>query len=215
LLSKGSSGGVEYYHCGAKESSTNDKLSLVLLHGARFTKEDWKTGGLLDRFCSISSLSVLALDLDVSSTYKELIAVLEALTTQDKLIPKLPVALVTPSASGKTMSTWITATANNNNNNNDDDMTKYIRYWIPVAPGSVQSIPAETLKSTVSTQKNNSHHQISILAIYGDKDRGGKTVSELLGTAAGAKVVEIPGSHPCYLDSPDEFVQQIQTFLSL
>jgi len=30
-----------------------------------------------------------------------------------------------------------------------------------------------------------------------------------LGTLGGAKVLEIQGGHPCYLDSPDDFVAAI------
>lgn len=56
---------------------------------------------------------------------------------------------------------------------------------------------------------------LSILAIYGNRDKAGKVVSERLKSLAKAKLVELEGGHPCYLDSPDAFVQTVLEFLGM
>ena len=43
-------GGISYYHCKGA-SATKKEIPLVMLHGARFTKEDWKTSGILEDLC--------------------------------------------------------------------------------------------------------------------------------------------------------------------
>lgn len=207
--------GVKLYHCPppppssttttttSKESSS----SLVLLHGARFTKQDWTRPGLLDTFCSIPHLSTTALDLDTrTSDSSTLRKVLDELKAQS--LVRLPVSLVTPSASGYTITDWITTSYEQN----QSDLPLYVRRWIPVACPSVQGL------STVALQSNawrGNDDGVSVLAIYGDQDTLGKKVSEKLRNFANAMVVEIPGRHPCYLDSPQPFVTSIQHFLGL
>ncbi len=56
---------------------------------------------------------------------------------------------------------------------------------------------------------------LSILAVYGNRDKAGKVVSERLQSLAKAKIVELDGGHPCYLDSPDAFVRTVLEFLGV
>mmetsp|Transcript_29145 Transcript_29145/g.42996 ORF Transcript_29145/g.42996 Transcript_29145/m.42996 type:complete len:269 (+) Transcript_29145:320-1126(+) len=189
VVTEGSLGGLPYLHC----SSSSPSGSLVLLHGAKFKKEDWKTGDLLQSFCR--DFNVVALDLEVREGHVQLQNALKEVEKQ--LSIPLPVsALVTPSASGFTVVDWL------------DDMQKfsqYIQRWIPVAPPSVLKVDTTDLSRLKS---------IPILAIYGSEDQMGKKVSKRLGEISGAQVVEIPGSHPCYLDSPEEFIRHVQAFLA-
>lgn len=102
--------GISYFRC----APSNPKHEIVLLHGAKYHKEDWKT--VMVKICD--HYAVTAMDLSVRSQYEPLEAFLEQLTT-------LPVTLVTPSASGSTMVDWISRGAPN------------VASWIAVACPSV------------------------------------------------------------------------------
>jgi hypothetical protein len=172
--------GIDYYQCNNDGSA---KKHLVLLHGSKFTKEDWKTSGILQDFCSYPII-VSAIDLPVSAGYQELQQLLNDLA--------LPVTgLVTPSASGKTITDWIM-------NGPVEELPKYIDWWIPVASGSVHQLSTTQLQTLQS---------VKILSIYGDQDPNmGHDTSAKLQQWSNAVSVEIPGRHPCYLDSPKQFV---------
>jgi hypothetical protein len=187
-------GGVDYYHCSAER---DHKVDLVLLHGAAFTKENWKKSGILDKLCHVPKLSVTALDLNHRGNHKDLKNVLDGLRAK-AVIQGKPVPLVTPSASGYTIIDWITT-------GNIDDLVNYVGYWIPVASPSITSAKESDLEQLKG--------RIPILAIYGSKDKGGKAVSKRLESISSAKRVEIDGGHPCYLDSPDDFIKELLKFL--
>jgi hypothetical protein len=186
---EGISGSIPYLRCSASSPMTE----LVLLHGASFTKEVWRSKGLLEKLCS--HFSVMALDLGTSAGHKELKQALDAIKGDG--LCKLPVSIVTPSASGNTIVDWL---------GDMQDMKRYIGKWIPVASPAIAQGDKSQLEELGSW--------LPILAIYGDQDKGGKRLSNILGDLSKANVTEIPGRHPCYLDSPDLFVQYLQEFLS-
>jgi hypothetical protein len=189
--------GVDYYHCpGAGDDNV---LDLVLLHGAHFTKEDWKTSGILDELCRSPKLSVTALDLSSNASHEDLKKILDSLK-QSKIIQSKPVALVTPSASGYTIVDWISQST-------IESLVEYVAYWIPVASPSISRAPDTSLQGLKD--------RLPILAIYGSKDSKGKVVSEKLHTLSNAILIQIQGGHPCYLDSPDDFTRELLDFLSL
>jgi hypothetical protein len=177
---------IPYYHCSGSQQH------LVLLHGAKFTKEDWKTSGIFDKLCHYPGLSVTALDLPVSAGHQELIELLSAMQNEKHL--SVPVALVTPSASGKTVTDWIMT-------GKVSQLPTYVSKWIPVAAGSVSSATDEQVSSLSKT--------LPIFAIYGNRDKMGKKTTERLQSLAGAKTLELEGGHPCYLDSPAAFVAAV------
>lgn len=179
---------IPYYHCDGNGSH------LVLLHGSRFTKEDWKTSGIMDIFCEVTDLSVSAIDLPVSKDHEDLQKLLISMENANFLAR--PVTLVTPSASGKTMTDWI-------DHGNISEIQNFISTWIPVAAGSVGTLDDANL----DTLKKDS--SISILAIYGSRDAMGARVSTKLEEQAGASKLEIEGGHPCYLDSPKDFTDAV------
>jgi hypothetical protein len=189
VIVEGSSGGIPYLRC----SSSSQMTELVLLHGASFSKEIWRSKGMLAKICR--HFSVMALDLHTSAGHNELEQVLDAMK-EDGLC-KLPVSIVTPSASGNTIVDWLS---------DMQVMKRYIRKWIPVAS------PAIALGDKSQLQELGDW--LPILAIYGDRDKAGKRLSNILGDWSKANVTEIPGGHPCYLDSPDLFVQLLHDFLS-
>lgn len=194
--------GIPYYYCSTADGSSSlpvtSKTSLVLLHGAAFTKENWKSSGILDQLCSHGrDLSVAALDLPVSARHDSLRDVLIAL--EEKNVVSLPVAIVTPSASGLSVVDWV-------QNGNVDELPIHINPWIPVACGSVHSL---------SETEFTSLRAIDILAVYGDQDFSGNRTSHKLGDFSNAKLVELPGGHPVYLDSPNEFVKELLNYLQI
>jgi pimeloyl-ACP methyl ester carboxylesterase len=181
------SNGISYYHCNAMSEP-----AIVLLHGAAFTKEDWKTSGILQDFCG--QAHVLALDLSVKATSIELkelfLKELEALGFQ------LPVTtVITPSASGSAITEWIQTDVSTLGN--------YLQTWIPVASNSVQKLTPEEMQKI----------KIPVLAIYGDQDKSGQESMEMLRDHGGATLQELPGRHPVYLDVPEPFVRVVMDYL--
>lgn len=200
---------LDYYHCGPLPSKSNPQLSeLVLLHGAAFTKEDWKTSGILDKLCDINNnedggdLSITAWDLPVSADGKELIAAYNAMLN-DKKLSGNAVTFVTPSASGKALTSLGEMV---HEQNAHQELKLLVKGWISVASGSVLQTSDEALLKYV-------HADIPILAIHGDQDVMGKKVTERLVKLTSAKGVELEGRHPVYLDSPDEFVMEVIKFM--
>jgi pimeloyl-ACP methyl ester carboxylesterase len=196
----GTVGGVDYYHCAAA-AGESDVLDVVLLHGASFTKENWKRIGILDTLCEEPKLSITALDLANGSGGVELKNVLDAMRTEGMIQTDKPVALVTPSASGWTVINWI-------GTDTVDSLLNYVGYWIPVASPAINYAGEDELKALAG--------RLDILAFYGSNDSGGKSVSERLQTLSNATVVEIADAgHSCYLDQPDVFIQKLLAFLPL
>lgn len=191
---------IEYYHCGPHPDESTSEL--VMLHGAAFTKEDWKTSGILEKLCDLNNdedggdLTITALDLPVSATGDELMSVYDALVDKGVLSGR-PVVVVTPSASGKAV---VTLAAD------EEKLSKVMKGWIPVAPPAVGHADDEAFEYFNKLS-------IPVLAIYGDQDSMGKKVTEKLVKLVNAKGVELEGKHPVYLDSPDEFVQEVLQFL--
>lgn len=188
---------VPYYHCASSYSADNSH-HLVLLHGARFTKEDWKSSGIMDTLCSYPYLSVSTLDLSVKAGHRDIAGVLSAMT--DKLQIRLPVTLVTPSASGMGIVDWMST-------GRLPDLPKYVQKWIPVACFAVSAATEDQLARLSRLES------FDVLAIYGSKDRGGKEISTRLEDFVGARSLELQGGHACYLESPNEFCNAVVGFL--
>jgi pimeloyl-ACP methyl ester carboxylesterase len=220
---------LAYYHCGPLPSSSSSSTTsissssslteLVLLHGAAFTKENWKESGILDMFCEINNTedegnsSILALDLPVSADGTELGYAFDALVLE-KVLSGRPATFVTPSASGYAIVSLGEEMAKSSSMKNakevtkDDgssqrnNLTRMVNAWIPVASFAV-----------LSALMQYKHANIPILAIHGDQDLKGKKVTERLKDTNNAMGVELEGRHPVYLDSPEEFVREVMQFL--
>lgn len=220
---------LPYYHCGPlpslpssaaaaaahsdNESGIDINMSeLVLLHGAAFTKEEWKSSNILQMLCEINNeedegdLSILALDLPVTADGTELGLAFDSLVSARVLIGR-PVTIITPSASGKSVLSLGTMNSSSTSNNSEL-LTRIIKAWIPVASLAV-------LKASESTLVQYKIANIPILSIHGDKDEAGKKVTERLKEVSNANGIELDGRHPVYLDSPGEFVQEVMQFLEM
>jgi hypothetical protein len=203
VIAEGLWGSEAFYYCPARTTtnSNNDTTAIkkvqdiVLWHGTSFTKEQWKTSGILEQLCRVDHFSVTALDLSHRANHQALKELLNGLQEQQLL--SLPIAaIVTPSASGAGIVDWI------NNGENITDFEQSVQLWVPVACGSVTSLDPDKMEQLKT-------NEFPILAIYGDRDTGGKRQSIFLGNNMGADVVEIEGGHPCYLHSPDAFVETL------
>ena len=194
---------LSYYHCGPLPSQENPTLTeLVLLHGAAFTKEDWKSSGILNMLCEINNeedegnLSIVALDLPVKADGIQFSNAFDVLSSNNVLSGRA-VTIISPSASGKAIVSL---------GDMPELLPKILKAWIPVASGAVMGASESTLQSYKVAK-------IPILAIHGDQDSGGKKVTEKLKSVVNAKGIELSGRHPVYLDSPEEFVQEVMEFL--
>lgn len=182
--------GVPYYHCDRNK----DKLGtdILLLHGASFSKENWRRKDIIDDLCQ--HVTVVASDLSVSANSNVLMSMLDRFEAAG--VMRLPITVVTPSASGRSIVTWLQGVSS------IDDMPKYVKTWVPVAPYSVLSATDAQLSALIE-------QDVEVLAINGDRDKSGGQVSERLGGLADAKVVVLDGGHAVYLSSPEEFAETV------
>jgi len=216
---------LPYLHCGpvfngdTSFDPTSD-VEVILLHGAAFTKKNWEESGILKSLCTLGNrlgdgdirrrrTSVIALDLSVKSTGEELSAAKHALYERAKILSGKPSLVVTPSASGKAMVELAQYYHHDTKLMTNGPLLKEtVQAWISVASPAVISpkLQDSELRSFVDAE-------IPVLAIHGDKDMMGKKVTKRLVGVADAEGVELKGSHPCYLDSPDEFVNTVLDFV--
>jgi len=195
-LSENSVSNIGYYHCLSPSSPVGSDI--VLLHGGAFSKEEWKTTGIMDDFCG-RSFTAIALDLPTSTNSEQLYDLLHEMAVAQLI--RLPVTLVTPSASGWAIVDWIRGTSILHL------LDDVVSTWVPVAVGTLNVLSDKEI--SVLRDQN-----LRVLAIYGDEDTSGGELSNKLGELVGATVVELKGGHPVYLNSPDKFVQTIVDFLS-
>lgn len=215
------------------EEYNNNGFELVLLHGAKFTKQDWITSGLFQMFCDYINLpsslrtitpdhgddhtmpstllsSVTALDLSVRADGEGLYDAFTSLVSSN-ILSGQPVTIITPSASGTSVVSLATSASVDDDPTNPTTTTllkQMIQYWIPVASPAVLR-PSTPITNYGIFQKLN----IGVLAIHGNNDSMGKKVTSKLVDEANARGVELNGGHPCYLDSPREFVDTVTSFL--
>ena len=192
-LTDGEVNGVPYYHCAA---AGDDDRDIILLHGAKFTKEDWLSSKILHLLCAHGRVSATALDLSVQSDHKKLLGLLRGLAFGEGLLqPDGNYVVVTPSASGKTMVDWI-------NHGDHDELLENVGLWVPIASPAIANVDEAKLSKLRS-------QGFSMLAMYGDQDKMGQQVSEKLAQVGGAKVKKFPGPHPFYFDIAEEFTDYL------
>lgn len=167
---------------------------VLLLHGARFSSETWRTLGTIDRLAR-ASYHVVALDLpgygrsEVTpiETERFLGEVMAALGIEKA-------ALVSPSMSGQFSFPLVVRSP------------EKVTGFVPIAPaGSDRYL--RLLKKV----------KVRALVLWGEKDEIIPLEdSDALAAAMedSKRVILKDASHPCYLDRPDEFHQELLTFLA-
>eukprot|EP00590_Aulacoseira_subarctica_P006104 CAMPEP_0172417560 /NCGR_PEP_ID=MMETSP1064-20121228/4090_1 /TAXON_ID=202472 /ORGANISM="Aulacoseira subarctica , Strain CCAP 1002/5" /LENGTH=398 /DNA_ID=CAMNT_0013155987 /DNA_START=113 /DNA_END=1309 /DNA_ORIENTATION=+ len=239
---------MPYYHCGpfyilganqgnyfGEETNDNKPVEetkiyheFLFLHGAAYTKEDWKTSGILDKMCSRSPedvqshthYSVTAVDLNVKSDGLMLAKAFEALA-EGGIISGLPIIIVSPSASGRGVLDLAEISQQSEEASSEEasseeatHISKYalnllqatLMAWVPVACYDVNNA-----KDILFGTFESSH--IPILAIHGSSDIRGKEVADRLEKVAGARKLVVGKNHACYLDEPDRFVAAVKSII--
>ena len=240
---------MPYYHCGPfytlganqgnffvymnyfgeenGEGKTKEETKIfhefLFLHGATYTKEDWKTSGILDKMCSRSPedveshtyYSVTAVDISVYSDGLILAKAFDALT-ESGIISGLPLVIVSPSASGiGVLDLASIAKQPVEIPSSEEPLSKKYAHlslletimmaWIPIACYDV-NIAKESIFGGFKTH-------FSILAIHGSSDVRGRASADRLEQLAGAKKLVVGKNHACYLDEPDRFVAAVKSIL--
>jgi hypothetical protein len=240
------SGGIEeisdlpYYHCGPfhtlganqigdDEQATNEVAKIyheyLFLHGAAYTKEDWKSSGILKNMCTrtqrdietLMYFSVTALDLPAHSDAVTLARAFDALA-EANIISGLPIIIVSPSASGRGVLDLASVSQRQTKIESEEAVEKglspsphlslletMLLAWVPIACYDVSTVQDSSLFDVFET----SH--IPILAIYGSNDKRGEEVANRLEKIAAAKIVMLGTNHACYLDDPDIFVETLKS----
>ncbi|XP_043834333.1 protein ABHD14B [Dromiciops gliroides] len=175
-------------------------LSVLLLHGIRFSSETWLKLGTLDKLAQAGHRAV-GIDLPGLGHSKEasaptpigelapssfLQAVLEALELG-------PTALVSPSLSGMYSLPFLTAP------------NSQLCGYVPVAPICTDKVsPADYGRVKTPT-----------LIVYGDQDPMGESSLKHLQQLPNHQVMVMVGAgHPCYLDKPEEWHSGLLDFLN-
>lgn len=176
------------------------KMSVLLLHGIRFSSENWLNIGTLDTLAKAGCRAV-AIDLPGLGRSKSA----EALAEVGNLAPagflkevceKLslsPVVVISPSLSGMYSLPFL------------HQHQAMIRAYIPVAPICTDKFTAEQYQSV----------KVPSLIVYGDQDTQlGELSLSNLRNLANHKVVVMKGAgHACYIDDPDTWHKAVTDFL--
>lgn len=178
---------MPYYRCGppTKILTINPELTeVVLLRGAKsFSKENWKTSGILETLCNtnnnddMGNLLVTAWDLDEGADGNELVAAFDAMSAQ-QVISGRPAVIISPSASGKALIGL--AAMRLNPKIEQDDLKRIVKAWVPVSPTA-----ALRAQDAVLEQYKTSN--IPTLAIHGDQDPNGDKIALRLITNSGRR----------------------------
>lgn len=177
------------------------KVSVLLLHGIRFSSENWLSIGTLETLAKAGCRAV-AIDLPElgqSKSAKAPAAVgtpapagfLKEVCEQLNLTP---VVVISPSLSGMYSLPFLL------------EHQALVRAYIPVAPICTDKFKAEQYQSV----------KVPSLIVYGDQDHQlGEVSLRNLSNLANHKVVVMKGAgHPCYLDDPDTWHKALTDFLN-
>lgn len=178
---------LHYLEAGERGATT-----VLLLHGARYSSDTWRTLGTIDVLTD-AGFYVVALDLPGFGKSQTvgigkndlLVAVMDALTIDEAIV-------VSPSMSGGFSFPLVVRA------------TERVLGFVPVAPGGIDANYRALKKISVPT-----------LILWGENDEIiPLEKSDVLAAAiTDSKRVILKGaSHPCYLDQPEEFHRELVAF---
>ncbi|XP_008317809.1 putative protein-lysine deacylase ABHD14B [Cynoglossus semilaevis] len=176
-------------------------MTVLLLHGIRFSSENWLNIGTLEILARAGCRAV-AVDLPGLGRSKSA----EAPAAVGELAPPgflkqicdqlslSPVVVVSPSLSGMYSLPFLTQ---------HQDL---VRAYVPVAPICTEKYTAEQYQRV----------QVPTLIVYGDQDAQlGEESRRNLSNLTNHSVVVMKGAgHPCYLDDPDTWHRVLTEFLT-
>ncbi|KAM6928385.1 putative protein-lysine deacylase ABHD14B [Xenentodon cancila] len=178
------------------------KMSVLLLHGIRFSSENWLNIGTLETLAKAGCRAV-AIDLPElgrSKSAKAPAAVgelapagfLREICEQLSLIPTV---VISPSLSGMYSLPFLM------------EHQALIRAYVPIAPICTDKFSAEQYRSV----------KVSTLIVYGDRDAqlGEQSLRNLSNLPNHSVLVMKGAGHPCYLDDPDTWHKALTDFLNV
>ncbi|XP_068450319.1 putative protein-lysine deacylase ABHD14B [Clinocottus analis] len=177
------------------------RMSVLLLHGIRFSSETWLTIGTLETLAKAGCRAV-AIDLPGLGRSKSA----EAPAAVGQLAPAgflkevceqlslSSVVVISPSLSGMYSLPFLL------------QHQALIRAYIPVAPICTEHFTAEQYQSV----------KVPALIVYGDQDTelGERSLNNLSNLANRTVVLMRGAGHPCYLDDPDTWHKALTDFLN-
>jgi abhydrolase domain-containing protein 14 len=179
---------LHYLEAGPRGATT-----VLLLHGARFSSQTWRELGTIDELTG-AGYYVVALDLpgfgrsqSVGIDRKDLLVTIMDALAIDKAV------VVSPSMSGAFSFPLVIGA------------TERVLGFVPVAPGGIEANEKALRKVSVPT-----------LIFWGENDEIiPLEQSDVLAAAiADSRRVILQGaSHPCYLDQPDRFHEELIAFI--
>jgi pimeloyl-ACP methyl ester carboxylesterase len=180
---------LHYLEAGARGGTT-----VLLLHGARYSSETWRTLGTIDELVG-AGYYVVAVDLpgygrsqtvDVDRKVL-LVEIMDALTIDEAVV-------VSPSMSGAFSFPLVI------------HATDRVAGFVPIAPGAID----ENLRTLRKVS-------VPMLVVWGEKDEiiPLEKSDDLTAAIADSRRVILKGAgHACYLDSPDEFHRELLAFVA-
>ncbi|XP_077430181.1 putative protein-lysine deacylase ABHD14B [Vanacampus margaritifer] len=203
-----SEGSVEVAGCTSplfyrqsRPSSGDIKMSVLLLHGRRFSSENWLSIGTLRTLANVGCRAV-AIDLpglgrsssaEAPAAAGEL-APAAFLTDVCERLQLSPVVLISPSLSGVYSLPFLL------------QQQHLLRAYIPIAPIRTDKISAQQYRGV----------KVPSLIVYGDGDTelGQVSLSNLCQLANHSVAVMKGAGHACYLDDPDAWHKILTDFLA-
>ncbi|XP_017263605.1 protein ABHD14B [Kryptolebias marmoratus] len=185
------------------EPATGDaKMSVLLLHGIRFSSENWLSIGTLETLaragCRAVAIDLPGLGRSKSAQAPAAVGELAPAGFLKEVCEQLsltPAVVISPSLSGMYSLPFLM------------QHPSLIRGYIPVAPICTEKFTAEQYQSV----------KVPALIVYGDQDAQlGEVSLRNLSNLSNHKVVVMKGAgHPCYLDDPDTWHKALTDFLGL
>ncbi|KAM8866810.1 putative protein-lysine deacylase ABHD14B [Synchiropus picturatus] len=177
------------------------KVSVLLLHGIRFSSENWLNIGTLETLAAAGCRAV-AIDLPGLGQSKAAVAPAEVgqlapagfLKEVCEALDLSPVVVISPSLSGMYSLPFLL------------EHQSLVRAYIPIAPICTDKIKAEQYQRV----------KVQTLIVYGDKDaQFGEVSCQNLSNLPNHRVAVMKGAgHPCYLEDPDTWHKILTDFLS-
>ncbi|XP_042353408.1 protein ABHD14B [Plectropomus leopardus] len=177
------------------------KMSVLLLHGIRFSSENWLNIGTLETLAKAGCRAV-AIDLPGLGQSKSAVAPAKVgelapagfLKEVCEQLSLTRVVVISPSLSGMYSLPFL------------HQHQALIRAYIPIAPICTDKFTAEQYQSV----------KVPSLIVYGDQDTQlGEVSLNNLSNLANHRVVVMKGAgHPCYLDDPDTWHKALTDFIN-
>ncbi|XP_029946843.1 putative protein-lysine deacylase ABHD14B [Salarias fasciatus] len=201
-------GSVQLQGCNAplfyrqsQPASGDVRMSVLLLHGIRFSSENWLSIGTLDILAKAGCRAV-AIDLPGLGQSKQALAPAEVgelapagfLKEVCEQLRLSPAVVISPSLSGMYSLPFL------------HQHPALLRAYVPIAPICTDKFTAEQYRSV----------QVPSLIVYGDQDTqlGDVSLRNLSNLANGSVAVMKGAGHACYLDDPDAWHKALTDFLN-